>query len=160
MEKSKTGIDLLKEEFSKTNISESFMIKKKITYEINNYSGVILLDLLKDCYKYSLNTHHKHRKREYLLNRELIGCYFLHDEHKNIIYIGKSLNCIRSRLISHICSEISEYLSKVEKDKLSLKRIKSKYFSFTQVDRQMIDFVERGLINEYQPILNIQFVNV
>lgn len=136
------------------------MIDNIITYKIDNHSDIISLCLLKECYVYGINTHWRYRNKEYIIKPGLIGCYFLYDENKNIIYIGKASVSIRQRILSHCFTSISDYVEDEEKAKILLKREKSRYFSFIEVDKQMVDFVERGLINTHQPILNAQFVNV
>jgi len=143
-----------------TSVSKRFMMTNDITYKIDNHSDIISLDLLEDCYVYSINTHWRYREQEYVLKPGLIGCYFLYDENKNVIYIGKTSVCIRGRVLSHCITELSRYLNDEEKAKILLKREMTRYFSFIEVDKQMVDFVERGLINQHQPILNVQFVNV
>jgi hypothetical protein len=131
----------------------------EISYKIDNHSYIMSLDLLKECYEYGCNTYWRHRKKDYVIKRMLIGCYFLYDENKNIIYIGKTTVCIRGRILSHCFCEINSYLNDYERNKVLLKRSKAKYFSYSEIDKQMIDFVERGLINKYQPILNEQFIH-
>jgi excinuclease UvrABC nuclease subunit len=130
-----------------------------IEYKIDNFSNIIPLDLLKECYIYCVNTHSKYRNKQHILKPNLIGCYFLYDENKNIIYIGKSTRCIRSRILYHCFTPISKYISKEELSRIEYKRKNVKYYSFSIIDKQMIDFVECGLINKYQPILNVEFIN-
>ena len=126
---------------------------EEIKYTITMHSDIISLDLLYNEYAIKSN-----RKENMIIKGNLSGCYFLHDENKNIIYIGKAKN-IRQRIISHIFSPISKYIDKYEIDKIIEKRKKAKYFSYSEIDYQYVDFVEKGLINKYQPILNIQFKN-
>ena len=135
------------------------MMTDNINYTIYNHSDIISIDLLKECYEHSLNTHWRYRTKEYIINQKKIGCYLLYDENKKIIYIGKSSNSIRSRLLSHCFAPISVYLKDYEKDKILLKRKLTRFFSYIEVDKHMIDFVERGLINKYQPILNVEFIH-
>jgi hypothetical protein len=126
---------------------------EEIKYTITMHSDIISLDLLYDEYIVKSN-----RKEIKIIEGGLSGCYFLHDENKNIIYIGKAKN-IRQRIISHIFSPVSKYIDKYEIDKIIEKRKKAKYFSYSEIDYRYVDFVEQGLINKYQPMLNIQFVN-
>ena len=133
------------------------MIGKIIQYEIDNHSDIIPVELLHECFSYSWQ-HWRHRKEKYIIKHGLIGCYILYNEKKEMIYIGKSAVSMRQRLASHLLDPPSEYLSDYEKEKILIKRDITKYFSFIEVDERMIDFVERGLINEYRPILNVQFV--
>jgi excinuclease UvrABC nuclease subunit len=129
------------------------MTGEEIKYTITMHSDIISLDLLYDEYIVKGN-----RKEIKIIKSGLSGCYFLHDENKNIIYIGKAKN-IRQRIISHIFSPVSKYIDKYEIDKIIEKRKKAKYFSYSEIDYRYVDFVEQGLINKYQPMLNIQFVN-
>jgi len=126
---------------------------EEIKHTITMHSDIISLDLLYDEYIVKSN-----RKEIKIIEGGLSGCYFLHDENKNIIYIGKAKN-IRQRIISHIFSPVSKYIDKYEIDKIIEKRKKAKYFSYSEIDYRYVDFVEQGLINKYQPMLNIQFVN-
>jgi excinuclease UvrABC nuclease subunit len=126
---------------------------EEIKYTITMHSDIISLDLLYDEYIVKGN-----RKEIKIIKGGLSGCYFLYDENKNIIYIGKAKN-IRQRIISHIFSPVSNYIDKYQIDKIIEKRKKAKYFSYSEIDYRYVDFVEQGLINKYQPILNIQFIN-
>ena len=65
-------------------------MKQKIVFEYDNdnINNLIYVDynLLWDC----------------LPKTMIAGIYFLWNEHKEILYIGKSTNCIRQRLASHL----------------------------------------------------------
>ena len=126
---------------------------EEIKYTITMYSDIISLDLLYDEYIVKDN-----RKEIKTIKNGLSGCYFLHDENKNIIYIGKAKN-IRQRILSHIFSPLSNYIDNYQIDRIIEKRKKAKYFSYSEIDYRYVDFVEKGLINKYQPMLNIEFVN-
>jgi len=130
-----------------------------ITYKIDNHSEIIPISLLKDCYEYGKEIHHNFRKKEYVIKSNKIGCYILYDKNKKIIYIGKSINSIRQRIIQHLFANPSVYLNDYELKELLLKREKVKYFSYIEIDKQFVDFVEAGLINKYEPKLNKQFIN-
>ena len=134
------------------------MIGKVIKYEIDNHSNIINVDLLHECFSYS-SQHWRYRKEKYIIKAGLPGCYLLYNDKKEIVYIGKSNNCIRQRLISHLIKQPYDFTSYCEKERNLIKKQIVKYFSFIVIEKQMIDFVERGLINEYQPILNIDFIN-
>ena len=133
------------------------MEKIILHYEIDNYSEILPLNILDDCRLYSLNTHWRYRTKNYILNTNLIGCYFLYDENKNIIYIGKSAKCIRQRIFQHCFNPYSIYLEETELNNMIIKREKAKYYSYVEIEKQMIDFVEVGLINKFKPECNIQF---
>lgn len=128
-----------------------------LNYEINNHSEIFSLDLLNECRIYGLNTHWRHRNKNYVLNTNIIGCYFLYDKNKKIIYIGKSLNCIRQRIFNHCFNDYSKYLEETELNNMIIKREKAKYYSYCEIEKHMIDFVEVGLINKFKPECNIQF---
>ena len=133
------------------------MEKIILHYEIDNCSEILPLNILDNCRLYSLNTHWRYRTKNYILNTNLIGCYFLYDENKNIIYIGKSAKCIRQRIFQHCFNPYSIYLEETELNNMIIKREKAKYYSYVEVEKQMIDFVEVGLINKFKPECNIQF---
>jgi excinuclease UvrABC nuclease subunit len=133
------------------------MEKIILHYEIDNYSEILPLNILDDCRLYSLNTHWRYRSKNYILNTNLIGCYFLYDENKKIIYIGKSAKCIRQRIFQHCFNPYSIYLEETELNNMIIKREKAKYYSYVEIEKQMIDFVEVGLINKFKPECNIQF---
>ena len=133
------------------------MEKIILHYEIDNYSEILPLNILDDCRLYSLNTHWRYRTKKHILNTNLVGCYFLYDENKNIIYIGKSANCIRQRIFQHCFNPYSVYLEKWELNNMMIKREKAKYYSYVEIEKQMIDFVEVGLINKFKPECNIQY---
>lgn len=140
-------------------VSNVFIMKNTvIKYDIDNFSGIRPLSLLKD--DYDDKTHYKFRKKEYVIPTHLVGCYFLYDKNNTIIYIGKTTTCIRSRIMSHCFAPPSKYLSEYAKERLFIKRKSAHFFSYILVEKRMIDFVERGLINKYHPSLNIEFVNV
>lgn len=130
-----------------------------ISYQIDNHSDIIPIKLLKECYDYGRITHWRKRKLAYIINPKKKGCYFLYDKNKSIIYIGKATISIRSRILYHLFVPYKDYLNEAEIEKILLKRKYVKYFSFIEVKKEMIDFVERGLINKYQPLLNIEFIN-
>lgn len=82
------------------------------------------------------------------------GCYFLYNKDGDIIYIGKSINCIRQRLNTHCFQKPSVYLSENELLKSTLKRDSTKYFSYIKVDREYVNIVETYLINKFKPEFN------
>ena len=120
-------------------------------------SNIFDIKLLKEDYEYSKNVHHRYRKKEFTINPNAIGIYYLYNDKKEIIYIGKAENSIRQRLIQHLFSKPSIYLTEKEIDKLQTKRDKVKYFSFEEVNKENICLTEILLIQKYRPILNVQF---
>lgn len=131
-----------------------------IKYKIDNFSGLLSVDDFKNHYN-SNNFHWRdERKKTPFIKNNMIGCYFLYNEAKEIIYIGKSVNCIRQRLITHLFSKPSKYYDDGYKLRHVKKREEAVYFSFITVDKNMVEFVEPFLIGKYKPKYNIQFNNV
>lgn len=130
-----------------------------IKYKIDNFSEIFSI---KDWEKhYRLPTPHwtsKNRKKLFIPTK-MMGCYFIYDKDYNIIYIGKSTNCIRSRLANHLLTAISVYNDEWYQERMLDKRNEACYFSYTEVDKQFVDFVERGLINKLSPKYNLEFNN-
>jgi len=132
-----------------------------IKYKIDNFSGLLSVDDFKSHYKYNNFHWRDERKKSSFIKKNMIGCYFLYNEVKEIIYIGKSINCIRQRLITHLFMKHSRYShdegynyrhDKKQKDAI--------YFSFITVDKNMVQVVEPFLIDKYKPIYNVEFNNV
>ena len=119
------------------------------------FENIFTINNLSKCYNYSINTHWRNRKKEYLVKPNLIGIYCLYDKNKKIVYVGKSSNNIRLRLIRHLLSEIHkgdfDFKECIEKREIV------KYFSFKEFDKKDIHFIETFLINKYQPKLNKQY---
>ena len=139
------------------------MINTKIEYTIDNFSGILKKDKLEKYIEVSKAVNR--RGFASFVPTKMIGCYIIYDKDKNIIYIGKSSCNIRSRLCTHIMSEIKkkDYYystnSKLYQKRLDLKR-DGFYFAYIKIDKQYIDFVERGLINKYTPKYNIEYNNI
>lgn len=137
------------------------MIKDiEIKINVKMSSDFLLVEDIRNDYLAGKETHWRDRVKEYLIKPKQQGLYFLYDNDKNVIYIGKAKD-IRGRIHQHLTSHISGYLKGYEVDKILKKREKTKFVSYSLVDDySMIDFMETGLINKYQPILNIQFKNI
>jgi excinuclease UvrABC nuclease subunit len=120
------------------------MLNQKIffEYKIDNYSSLIP----------------KKELDKYLDNNK-IGIYFLYDKNKKIIYIGRSFNCIKSRLFLHLQKKPPVYIKEKELKKILLLRIKSKYFGFIFVknDKFTVQFIEQYLINKFKPKYNKEY---
>tara|TARA_R110000744_G_scaffold82397_1_gene162041 strand:- start:821 stop:1336 length:516 start_codon:yes stop_codon:yes gene_type:complete len=126
---------------------------EEITYKIDNFSGIIEVNKFISHYK-SNNLHWRHpEKKPNFINTNLIGVYILYDENKKPIYIGKSSNCIRSRLLSH-CSTTPKTYDDVENIFILYKRTKYKYFSYIVTKDNLNDFLECYLIKKYNPKYN------
>tara|TARA_R110002020_G_C15834681_1_gene734572 strand:- start:64 stop:549 length:486 start_codon:yes stop_codon:yes gene_type:complete len=130
----------------------------KIEYEIDNFSGIINISDWKETYEKLSKMHYRNPLRpKNFIQTKLKGCYFLYNEKKEIIYIGKSTNCIRGRLISHLFTECSTYLDYSYRHRHNLKQKESIYFSYVIIDNDFIHLVEPYLINKYKPVYNSQF---
>lgn len=134
------------------------MIGTKIEYTIDNFSGLINLDEYKQ-YEEKNNQYHyrDNRKNNSFINTGLIGVYFFYNEIKEIVYIGKSTNCIRQRLHCHIINTINTL--KQEACFKQYKRDVYKYFSYIETKAKDCHFVESFLIGKYKPMFNIEFNN-
>lgn len=83
------------------------------------------------------------------------GIYCLYDAGKNLIYIGKSVNCMRQRLRTHLFTNPSKYLSDSNLEFLMEIRQKSMYFSFCHIEKkELIGTIEDLLILKFNPLLN------
>lgn len=112
---------------------------KEIKYTIDNFSGILEV------------------KWENLPDNKKIGIYFLYDENKDILYVGKSMSTMRGRLAHHLFTDTpSSYDEELNKIILG-RRWRIKYFSYVVVPKNYIDMVERYLICEHQSEFNIQF---
>ncbi len=112
---------------------------KEIKYTIDNFSGILDVDW------------------DNLPNNKRIGVYFLYDENKKILYIGKSMSTMRQRLSYHLFVENpSPYDEEFNKVVLERRR-RVKYFAYVDVPKNYIDMVERYLICEQQCEFNQQF---
>lgn len=113
----------------------------KIEYIIDNFSELISID------DYT----------ELAPKSKVKGVYFLYSIDKELLYIGKSVSCVRGRLCNHLITktpnryndELNEWTLKKRKDYA--------YFAYTIVDKEFVDMVERFLIQKYKPKFNIEF---
>lgn len=132
-----------------------------IKYKIDNFSGLLSVDDFKNHYKSNDFHWRDERKKPPFIKNNMTGCYFLYNEVKEIIYIGKSINCIRQRLLTHLFNKNNVYSQdngyNYRHDK---KQKKTVYFSFITVDKNMVQVVEPFFINKYKPIYNLQFKHV
>lgn len=126
---------------------------------MNKVLNIIDIKELSKCYNLSKNLHWRYRKNIEIIPTKTIGCYFLFDKNKQIIYIGKSKISIRQRIISHLFSNISIYCWDSEIKSILQKREKTKFFSYIELLQDDIDITEINLIQKYKPILNRQFNN-
>jgi hypothetical protein len=135
------------------------MEKMILTLEINKNSELYNIDKLLDCFYYcnEVSWHHRFNDHKYYLEKNLKGIYFLYNIDKEIIYIGKTINCIRQRLKQHLFLDFYRGLDYYNLKRMVLKRKQSVYFSYIEVEKNLIDSVEILLINKYKPKYNVQF---
>jgi len=113
----------------------------KIEYIIDNFSELISID------DYT----------ELAPKSKVKGVYFLYSIDKELLYIGKSVSCVRGRLCSHLITKTpNRYNNKLNEWTLK-KRKDYAYFAYTIVDKEFLDMVERFLIQKYKPKFNIEF---
>jgi hypothetical protein len=132
-----------------------------LTLKINNNSKLFYIKDLLKCFEYCTNTnqHYRLKNYKYFFERNIKGIYFLYNNDKEIIYIGKTINCIRQRLKEHLYLDIRPELGSFLINSANLKRNESVYFSFIEVEKVNIDCAEVLLINKYKPKYNYQFNN-
>lgn len=115
------------------------MLGTKISYTIDNFSGI--LDVCED------NLPDNNKK----------GVYFLYDENSEIVYIGKSVNSIRSRLRYHLFVNNPSPYNDYQKERTLDMRKVVKYLAYSEIPVDYIDMVERFLINRKKPVNNLEF---
>jgi excinuclease UvrABC nuclease subunit len=120
-------------------IKQYYMIGIEIKYRIDNFSGIL------DVNENNLPTNPP------------IGVYFLYDVNKEIIYIGKSVVSIRSRLRNHLFVERPDTYNDYNNELILSKRKDIKYFSYIVVPKEYVDMVERYLIFKHKGKFNIEF---
>jgi len=114
------------------------MIGLKVEYKIDNFSG--LIEISEDIWPKS----------------KTIGCYFLFDENKQVIYIGKSTACIRTRLRQHLFTK-NHYWSEHEEMLNLEKRKHYKYYGYCVMPIRFVEIMEIFLIKRFNPIFNSQY---
>tara|TARA_R110002049_G_scaffold297603_1_gene486821 strand:- start:211 stop:720 length:510 start_codon:yes stop_codon:yes gene_type:complete len=137
------------------------MIGDKIEYTIDNFSGLIDIEEYKE-YEDNNNKHHttdKRRKKSWIDLRSS-GVYIFYNDNKEIVYIGKTINCLKQRIHYHIVNSINQYVINTgdyEENFRLYKRNKYKYMSYIKVDKGDTHFVESYLINKNNPLFNKEF---
>lgn len=114
----------------------------KIEYTIDNFSDII------DIKDYT-SLAPKSKKT---------GIYFLYSKEKELIYIGKSCNCIRNRLCNHLITETPSRYNDEVNEKILEKRKECFYFAYSEMEIEYVDMVERSLIQKYKPKFNFEFI--
>ena len=139
------------------------MIGEKIIYEFDNFTGLMPVEEFKKVFTYNFKLHWRSKDRiKPYIQKEKVGCYLIYNNNKEVIYVGKSSNCIRLRLIHHLFTNNAitvKYGERLEinyANKTKKLRIEAKYFSYTEIDKTDLSFVEVGLINKYKPKFNIK----
>lgn len=111
----------------------------KIEYRIDNYSGT-----------HTINW-------DNLPENKCAGVYFLMDENKKILYVGKSSVSIRQRLNQHLFRGVPDRYNDFNNEQILKRRNEVKYFSFSIIEKEYIDMVERYFINKLRPEYNTEF---
>ena len=137
------------------------MIGTKINYTIDNFSGLISIEDYKGYEEQNNKHHHTSKlKKKSFINRNKSGVYLFYNDNKEVVYIGKTINCIKLRVHHHIINTLNNYLIErgdFEESFRLYKRNKYKYFSYIEVDEGNTHFIESYLINKYKPSYNIEF---
>jgi len=113
----------------------------KIEYTIDNFSGLINVG------DYT----------ELAPKSKVKGVYFFYSIDRELIYIGKSVNCVRQRLCNHLITETPDRYNDALNAWTLKKRKDYAYFAYTILDTEFIDMVERFLIQKFKPKFNIEF---
>jgi excinuclease UvrABC nuclease subunit len=113
----------------------------KIEYTIDNFSELISVD---DYVELSPKSKTK-------------GVYFIYSKDKELLYIGKSINCVRGRLSYHLVTATPDRYDDILNEWTLKKRKDYGYFAYTIVDKEFVDMVERFLIQKYKPKFNTEF---
>jgi excinuclease UvrABC nuclease subunit len=113
----------------------------KIEYTIDNFSELISVD---DYVELSPKSKTK-------------GVYFIYSKDKELLYIGKSICCIRGRLSNHLITVTPNRYDDILNEWALKKRKDYAYFAYTIVDKEFVDMVERFLIQKYKPKFNTEF---
>jgi len=131
----------------------------KINYEIDNFSGILKVEDWRFVYSKSKKLHYRDPlKPKPFIPTKISGCYALYDVNKEIIYIGKTFNCVRQRLITHLFNDPSEYSEMSGYNRRhNIKQKQAVFFSYVKIDKQHVSMVEVFLINKYSPKHNVEY---
>lgn len=129
-------------------------------FRVKNFSGIIAVNDWDKYRKYrdTFNTSNKNYPLPYI-ELDMIGCYFLLNAQKEVIYIGQSTSCVRNRLMNHLFHTMYNNESFKESYRLAFfnKQQESIYFAFFEVEKTMVQALEAFLIGMYKPKYNTQF---
>lgn len=117
------------------------LLGTKIEYTIKNFSKLISVNNYTELAPKSKN----------------IGVYFLYSKNKELLYIGKSADCVRGRLCNHLITRTPYRYDKYYNSWMLEKRKKYFYFSYSIINVDFVDMVERFLIQKYKPKFNLEF---
>jgi hypothetical protein len=129
-------------------------------YRVYNFSGILAIE---DWHQHRMhrNTFHTMDKNYPLpyIELDIIGCYFILNAQKEVIYIGKSTSCVRNRLMNHIFHTIhkSGWTKESYRLEFNKKQQESVYFAFFEVEKSMVEGLEAFLIAIYKPKYNYAF---
>ena len=132
------------------------MVGTEIKFTIDNFSGIIDINewLL---YMKNNNYHYRHpEKKPHMVKTNIKGVYILYDKFKKPIYVGKSQNCMRQRLRTHLETKPKSY-DMYENLFTLYKRGHYKYFSFIETQLELAPFLEYYFIQKYKPRYNREF---
>lgn len=132
------------------------MVGTEIKFIIDNFSEIIDVDEWLSYYESNKNVYPRSKVKPKFIDTKLNGVYILYDYKKQPIYVGKSNNCIRQRLLNHLTFEPKskdtyEYLFTL------YKRNKFKYFSYIICEDVYTDFLENYFIKKYKTRYNREF---
>ncbi len=114
--------------------------------------------------EYTCFTNYSHPIEEINKYRDIIpsltkGIYYLYDKNKTIVYIGKSIKCIRQRINTHYEQTPNKYLTNKDRETLLDRRETYKYFSYLPIEEiDKIDGMEVECIREHRPVYNKEFL--
>lgn len=117
------------------------MIGEKLEYSINNFSGLINVS------EYTEKAPKSKQK----------GLYFFYSRKKELLYIGKSISCIRGRLCNHLITDQPDRYNDDYNSFMLKKRKSYLYFAYSIIDKNFVESMEIFLIKKYRPKFNIEF---
>ena len=132
------------------------MVGTEIKFTIDNFSGIIDVSQWL-VYMENNNYHYKDpKKKPHMVGVNIKGVYILYDKLKKPIYVGKSGNCIRHRLRTHLETK-PKSIDYYDNLFMLYKRQNYKYFSFIETKEDLAPFLEQHLIKKYKPKFNIEY---
>tara|TARA_R110000744_G_scaffold178448_1_gene297376 strand:+ start:176 stop:541 length:366 start_codon:yes stop_codon:yes gene_type:complete len=114
----------------------------EIKYTIDNFSGLVDIS---------------NADNEDWPKSKKIGVYFFYSKDRELLYIGKSVCCIRNRFSNHLFTETPNGYNEKSNDLILERRKSYYYFAYTIVEKGYVDMIERFLIQKHKPIFNTEF---